>query len=131
MKDTPSTKPRLDKLGVKPEHVVVVLAVRDEVFRRELEARAARVTTRRARGADLIFLACERPKDLEKIATVKGDLAKDGALWVVRPKGKGHSGPTEHQALQAGLEAGLVDVKVVSFSDTHTAEKFVYRLADR
>ena len=27
--------------------------------------------------------------------------------------------------MSAGKRAGLVDVKVVSFSDTHTAEKFV------
>jgi hypothetical protein len=30
-----------------------------------------------------------------------------------------------------GLETGLVDVKVVRFSDTHSATKFVIRKADR
>jgi hypothetical protein len=33
--------------------------------------------------------------------------------------------------LAAGKQAGLVDVKVVSFSDTHTAEKFVIPVAKR
>ena len=54
-------------------------------------------------------------------------MRKDGALWVVRPKGA-KTEVTEGATQQAGLEAGLVDVKVVSFSDTHTAEKFVFRL---
>jgi hypothetical protein len=31
----------------------------------------------------------------------------------------------------AGKAAGLVDVKVVSFSATHTAEKFVIPIKDR
>ena len=33
--------------------------------------------------------------------------------------------------LAAGKKAGLVDVKVVSFSETHTAEKFVIPRGDR
>ncbi len=33
--------------------------------------------------------------------------------------------------MAAGKRAGLVDVKVVSFSDTHTAEKFVIPVAKR
>jgi hypothetical protein len=33
--------------------------------------------------------------------------------------------------MTAGKRAGLVDVKVVSFSATHTAEKFVIPRADR
>lgn len=33
--------------------------------------------------------------------------------------------------MAAGKAAGLVDVKVVSFSPTHTAEKFVIPVKDR
>jgi hypothetical protein len=33
--------------------------------------------------------------------------------------------------MEAGKAAGLVDVKVISFSDTHTGEKFVIPLALR
>jgi hypothetical protein len=33
--------------------------------------------------------------------------------------------------MRAGQEAGLVDVKVVSFSDALTAEKFVIPVANR
>jgi hypothetical protein len=33
--------------------------------------------------------------------------------------------------MKAGKTAGLVDVKVVRFSDTHTAEKYVIPVKDR
>jgi hypothetical protein len=42
---------------------------------------------------------------------------------VVYPKGQKHI--TEAGVFAAGKQAGLVDVKVASFSATHTALKFV------
>jgi hypothetical protein len=48
---------------------------------------------------------------------------------VIRPKGKAVI--TESDVMAAGKKAGLVDVKVVSFSETHTAEKFVIPVAKR
>ena len=53
----------------------------------------------------------------------------NGALWVIRPKGRPEI--SERAVMDAGKAAGLVDVKVVSFSETHTAEKFVIPLAAR
>jgi hypothetical protein len=44
-------------------------------------------------------------------------------VWVIRPKGRPDI--SERAVMAAGKAAGLVDVKVVSFSPTHTAEKFV------
>jgi len=44
-------------------------------------------------------------------------------LWVVAPKGVKEI--TEADVLAGGRKAGLVDVKVVRFSETHTAHKFV------
>ena len=48
---------------------------------------------------------------------------------MIRPKGS--SAISESEVMSAGKRAGLVDVKVVSFSKTHTAEKFVIPRADR
>ena len=56
-------------------------------------------------------------------------LKSDGALWIVYPKGKQEI--KEVDVLAAGRAAGLVDVKVVKFSDTHTALKFVRPKAER
>jgi len=44
---------------------------------------------------------------------------------------RGSTDVRESEVLSAGKSAGLVDVKVVRFSDTHTAHKFVIPLAER
>jgi len=51
------------------------------------------------------------------------------ALWIVYPKGQKQI--TENDVLAAGRKCGLKDVKVVGFSTTHTALKFVIPLSDR
>jgi hypothetical protein len=127
--DQPSTRPLLDKLGVKPGQRVALIGRFDPDFVEQLRARGASVSRRVVRDADHIYLAAAEGADLKKISTLKKSLRKEGALWVIRPKGV--KAITEAGTQQAGLDAGLVDVKVVSFSPTHTAEKFVYRLADR
>ncbi len=127
--DQPSTRPLLDKLGVKPGHRVALIGSFDPDFVEQLRARGASVSRRAVRDADQIYLAAETNKDLRKISSLRKSMRRDGSLWVVRPKGV--KAITEAATQQAGLDAGLVDVKVVSFSPTHTAEKFVYRLADR
>ena len=50
-------------------------------------------------------------------------------MWVVYPKGR--TDPSEVDVLEAGKAAGLVDVKVARFSETHTALKFVIPVARR
>ncbi|MGZ4214116.1 MAG: hypothetical protein ACXVQV_12870, partial [Actinomycetota bacterium] len=123
------TRPLLDKLGVKPGQRIALIGRFDGDFAEQLRARGASVARRRIRDADQVFLAAHKTADLARIAALKADLRKDGALWVVRPKGT--KAITESETQEAGLDAGLVDVKVVSFSPTHTAEKFVFRLKDR
>jgi len=61
--------------------------------------------------------------DLDRLAALKASLTPEGALWIIRPKDVKEI--TEADTMAAGKAAGLVDVKVVRFSDTHTAEKFV------
>jgi len=46
-----------------------------------------------------------------------------GAIWIVYPKGRTEI--TENDVLSTGRVVGLKDVKVCSFSATHTALKFV------
>jgi hypothetical protein len=120
---------RLDKLGIKPAHVVLVVGNVDEAFVRELESRAARVSTRANGAADAIFYAADSRSALGKLKALQRHLKRDGAIWVVRPKGV--DAITEADVMKAGKAAGLVDVKVVRFSETHTAEKFVIPVAKR
>jgi hypothetical protein len=113
----------LDKLGVKASHNVLVLGVKDAGFVRELEGRAARVSSRVSGELDIVFYAAETRAALDKLEPLQKHLKRDGAIWVIRPKGV--AAITEGDVMKAGKAAGLVDVKVARFSDTHTAEKFV------
>jgi hypothetical protein len=56
-------------------------------------------------------------------------MARNGAIWVVHPKGKGALKDTEIFA--AAKTLGLVSTKVARFSETHTAEKLVIPVAHR
>jgi hypothetical protein len=130
MKDTGSTRPRIDKLGVKREHDVLLLGIEDdETFLAELNERGARVRTRGKQPADLVFATFRHRNDLRRLASLVARLKSDGALWTLRPKGS--KDLTERDMMQAGQQAGLVDVKVVSFSPELTAEKFVIPVAKR
>ena len=130
MKDIPSTRPRIDKRGVKPNHDVLLLGIdADRAFVAELKERGARVRTTGAGAADLIFATFHHRNDLRRLAALVSRLKADGALWTLRPKGS--KDLTEAEMMRAGQDAGLVDVKVVSFSDVLTAEKFVVPVAKR
>jgi hypothetical protein len=120
---------RLDKLGVKAGQVIIIQGVDDEGFERELTARGARVATRLGGEADIIFYGAESRPALNKLRSLQKNLKRDGAIWVIRPKGV--DAITESDVMKAGKVAGLVDVKVARFSDTHTAEKFVIPVRDR
>ncbi len=126
---------RLDKLGVKPGMAVAVLGVSDPTFANELAARTttkARATLPRdARTLDMIFYGASHRDALalERLTPLIAAIKPDGAIWIVRPKGRPEI--TEAETMAAGKRAGLVDVKVVSFSDTLTGEKFVIPLALR
>jgi hypothetical protein len=114
---------RLDKLGIKAGTAVILLDVKDDAFAAEIAARGARVSTRLSGEADVVFLGADRRDRLGRLAPIQRHLKRDGAIWVIRPKGV--DAITERDVMQAGKAAGLVDVKVARFSDTHTAEKFV------
>lgn len=124
-------KGRADKLGLKAGQKIAVVGVDDASFKAELEGRVGEVTFGKPKAdSDGIFLGVSKPKDLEKLAALKPLLQKAGALWLIRPKGAG-AAVTERETMAAGKAAGLVDVKVVSFSETHSAEKYVIPVAKR
>jgi hypothetical protein len=121
---------RLAKLGVKPDWRVAVLGIRDEDFVAELERAAALVSIgRTVKDCDAIFFGATSASQLARLKALKKSLKSNGALWVVRPKGRAEI--SESAVMAAGKTAGLVDVKVVSFSASHTAEKFVIPIKDR
>ena len=153
-------KSLLDKLGVKAGMRVLVCGVEDEGFLSELRERTEAVEVGEASysarpfgsaqdrptsasgragkgevagtntsGYDSAFVAVDEPSDLEQLASLKRAIKRDGAVWAVFRKRR--TDFNENDVLRGGLEAGLVDVKVVRFSDTHTASKFVIRKSER
>jgi hypothetical protein len=125
-----SPKGRLEKLGADAGASVALTGAVNAEFRRELAARGCEITQGMpARGAALVFFGAEGRPDLGRVKTLAARLAPDGALWIVYPKGQKHI--TENDVIAAGRTVGLKDVKVVGFSATHTALKFVIPLANR
>ena len=122
-------KSLLDKLGVKPGAVVSVIAVRDERFLKQLRERTNEIGETTRSESDWIFLGAESKEGFSQIRPLTKSLKKTGGLWIVYPKGQKHI--TEKDVLGAGKKAGLVDVKVVGFSATHTALKFVVPVSSR
>jgi hypothetical protein len=81
------------------------------------------------KGSDAIFYGVTSTAELSRLETLKASLKPNGAIWIVRPKGRPEI--SERATMAAGKAAGLVDVKVLGFSPTHTAEKFVIPVAQR
>lgn len=122
-------KPLLDKLGVKPDSRVVVSGVRDAGFLADLQARAPDVSARLRKDVDVLFYEADARSDLSKLERLRRCLRPAGAIWVVSPRGD--PGIRDIDVMAAAKEAGLVDTKVVRFSDTHTALKLVIPVALR
>ena len=120
---------RFDKLTIKAGQLVLFVGLRDATLREEIETCGATVLARGTELVDVIFVAANDRSDLDRLVTVQKFLKRDGAIWVVRPRGSANI--SESDVMKAGKAAGLVDVKVARFSESHTAEKFVIPVAQR
>src|SRR5512142_2290549 len=126
-----STRSLMDKLGVKPLSRVSVLGVDDQAFWQQLIARGADAIIGRPRiESDLIFFAADSLEALQILDRLKDYLTPNGAIWVVSLKGKAAK-IKDTDVISAAKRSGLVDNKVVSFSETHTALRLVIPLANR
>lgn len=123
-------KTRIEKIGVKPGARVSLLGNFDAVFLDELKLVAGSVSKDKvAADSDTIFFAADSLKELSSVSKIAKSLKGATAMWVVYPKGQ--KTITENDVIGAGRKAGLKDVKVVGFSATHTALKFVLPLTKR
>jgi hypothetical protein len=120
----------IDKLGVKPGQTIAVLGVESAEFLTELAARVPEYSRgKRLARADLIFFSAEAVTDLGQLSSLGRLIQKNGAIWVVYPKGQKQI--REIDVINAGKSAGLTDNKVCSFSVTHTALRFCIPVARR
>ena len=114
---------RLDKIGVKSGMRVAVLDVADTALVDELMAAGAN-TVSTLSALDILFYAADSADDLNRVESLVPALAERGALWIVSRKGKAAT-IRDVEVMAAARAAGLVDNKVVGFSDALTALRFV------
>jgi hypothetical protein len=119
----------IEKLGVKPGARVTVLCVDDATFHDQLTSQTSDVSGRTRKDSDIVFFGVSKVTDLTRLKGLEVFIKRNGAIWAIAPKGK--SDIREADVLAAAKRAGLVDIKVVSFSDTLTAHKLVIPVARR
>ena len=123
-------KSRIEKIGLKPGAKISLLGGFDTDFLEELKQLVGSVTKDKAApGCDAVFFAADSEKELSSVRKIAKSVKGPTAFWIVYPKGQ--KSITENEVIAAGRKSGLKDVKVVGFSATHTALKFVVPLDKR
>jgi hypothetical protein len=120
----------MDKLGVKRGSRITVLHIEDAVFREQLCGRTQDVgNSYDERDREILLLAADSTALLGDIGRLIPCIRRNGSIWVVYPNRR--ECIREPDVLTAGRLVGLVDVKIVSFSATYSALKFVIPVAQR
>jgi hypothetical protein len=123
-------KSRIEKLGVKPEARVSLLGEFEPEFLHEVTGLTKSVSKGKgATDSEWVFFAADSKRDLAALPKIAKAIHGAAAVWIVYPKGQKNI--TENDVLATGRKTGLKDVKVVGFSATHTALKFVIPLSRR
>lgn len=89
---------------------------------------------RPGRDMDYVHIFARDAKDLaRRLPGCVRALARTGSLWISWPKKTSPlaSDLTGGDVRKAGLDAGLVDVKVCAVDSDWSGHKFCYRIADR
>ena len=121
------------KLGLKPGLRVALDGVPADVKKMLAPALAQCKSTKTA-PLDFVLVCCNSEVKVKKaFAQWRKLLAPAGMLWVGWPKQSSgmKTDVTGNVVRDAGLDAGLVDVKVCAISDVWSGLKFVIRLRDR
>jgi hypothetical protein len=130
-----SGTPLVQKLGIKPDSRLALLAAPDG-FDSTLGELPAGVEVRRsARGpVDVIVAFTLRRAELERrIPVLRRALHPAGGLWIAWPKRASgvQTDVSETVVRELGLAAGLVDNKVCAIDEVWSGLRLVYRLRDR
>jgi len=121
---------RTEKLGAKPGSRIALLGLKDPAFVAELEGAGGKVAARLGKGPyDMIIVRLDAASDLERLAAARDRIVPNGMIWAVWPKGRKAFREDDIRAF--GPSTGLVDVKVMSFSDELSGLKLVIPLAQR
>ncbi len=118
----------VDKIGVTSGMPVALLGDADPLWVAQLEAAGARIVNDTLDAA-MTFWCIDALADLAELPAVAANIGDKSALWIIAPKGRRDL--KDYDIIDAGRAAGLSDSKVVGFSPTHTALKFIVPLNRR
>ena len=113
-----------DKLGVARGMQVAVIDVDDQNVLDDLAAKGAQLVVGSVpENVPMVLFRVVRPSQLVALASMTSRISRNGAIWVVHPRGDAAVADTVIFA--AARDAGLTYTKVVRFSEQDTAEKLV------
>lgn len=118
-------KSRLEKIGVKPGMRTAAVSVEDATLVDEL-AEVGAPAANDLSELDILFYGADSVDELARIGELMAALSAKGAIWIVSRKGETAT-VKDVEVMAAAKAFGLVDNKVVGFSKTHTALRFVRR----
>ncbi len=124
-----SGTPLVKKIGIKPGHRVALVNP-PQGFRKELEDLPEAVKFQSPGGTPLdvvLFFTKSKAELVAELAKLRAKIAANGMIWAAWPKKASGvaTGLTEDVVRQAGLEGGLVDIKVCAVNDVWSGLKFV------
>jgi hypothetical protein len=117
---------RIEKLGLKPHHRYGFLGGFSDDFLADLAEVAGEPSEP---PLDQSYVRLDGQEDLGKLEAAKAGIRPNGAVWAVWPKGG--KALREDDIRRYATIIGLVDVKVMSFSDRLSGLKLVIPLALR
>ena len=130
-------KALVEKLGLDATKKVCVVGKLEPDLRADIDASGAKVAkSARGKAFDVVFVAANAKKDLEKLPAIKETIVDDGAIWIVYPKAtatgvKVDPELTERAVLTAGRTLTMTDNKQVKINEDLTAVRFVIPAAYR
>jgi hypothetical protein len=125
----------LDKLGIKPGFALAFAAEPCEIdpalAHRALD-RVGREPAAPDEPVDVVLIGVDASSDVvDVLSRWRTRLDPAGGIWLLTPK-RGQPGyVNQTDLILAGPDARVVDNKICSVSDTHSAMRFVIRKVDR
>lgn len=122
---------RLEKLNIGGDARVLLIDLDDPAFEAEVRERTPHVIVgqTRRKGFTVIIVRLESLVDLDRLERLRGWIAPNGAIWALWRKGRAEL--KEDHVRRAAVAQGLVDVKVLAFSEQLSALKLVIPVAQR
>lgn len=131
-----SKTPLVKKLGIREGYQIFLINEPEHYFDllETLPDEVSVLESLPERAANFIHWFVKDENELGRdILKYKNGLKKDGMLWISWPKGSSPMATEikESHIRAAGLNSGLVDVKICAVDADWSGLKFVYRVRDR